>query len=231
MKTSEMKLSDRKEMIREIFNEEEVVEIRAALSDRYENLIKMAQKEEKHGRRHDDHSWPQERLAILDGTDWRAGVISVFDPESPETKNGDLFDDQDDDLEETSTGSIVNRPPEYQNDPWDCPHTEILDETEEEVEAPTGTLYDRVLSVVCPTCTNHGLGAGDVCVSVGGNPRNGFHAIRLRVAVQDGVISPDEYDAAYELQTLGDETDGPEDAQPAEDELPWERVGMALTES
>lgn len=136
-----MKLTDRKEMVREVFNDLELQEIRAALSDRYTELSKMVDKERKHGRREGDPSWPTERLQLLEGTDWRAGIISVFDPASPEAKNGDLFEDED--LEEVSISSMVDRPnafdepvaPQYENTPDICPHTEILDETREG-EAP-----------------------------------------------------------------------------------------------
>lgn len=134
-----MKLSDRKEMIREVFTDLELSEVRAALSDRYNTLTKMAKKEEEHGRRYDDRSWPRERLAILDGDGMRAGVIDVFNPRSADAKNGELFEDEDDDLEEASISSMVDRPnayaepvaPQYENTPDICPHTEILDETEE----------------------------------------------------------------------------------------------------
>lgn len=82
-----------------------------------------------------------------------------------------------------------------------------------EAEAETASdLYNRVLSVVCPTCKNHGKGAGDNCVTVGGNPRNGFHAVRVRAAVQAGVLAAEEYDAAYALET-SPETEGETEAE------------------
>lgn len=451
-----MKLSDRKEMIREVFTDLELSEVRAALSDRYNTLTKMAKKEEEHGRRYDDRSWPRERLAILDGDGMRAGVIDVFNPKSADAKNGELFeDDEEEDLEEVSVSSMVNRPnafdepaaPQYENTPDICPHTEILDlskgdetprfkctlcgeeiralgapagdggdaetveadyeivdedepapeyvhsllrgvfpdedplpsaeaisgwpiadrravvkyatavhlggtdfmtgdipsmpevlkpylapeelhaaaegptpptleeldaltlevlgvptrarnvlarrgiktaadylaagdavlrmprvgditlneinqalrdrglteqaareieaqlvaqgrafvgamgggETEEVEAEPAGTLYDRVLSVPCPTCSaSNGVGAGEVCVTVGGNPRSSFHAVRVRAAVQAGAITPDEYDAAYGLSTVEDDQGEVDNVQPSEDTLPWEQVGLAL---
>lgn len=86
-------------------------------------------------------------------------------------------------------------------DAWDQGPDAWRRDPASEPNDPSPDLYERVLAAPCPMCQRHGVGAGDICVTVGGNPRNGFHANRIRAAIRAGTLRKDEYDAAYALDT------------------------------
>lgn len=62
-------------------------------------------------------------------------------------------------------------------------------------------VYEAVLSTFCPDCRAE---AGQICMTIGGNPRNGFHSRRIRAAIKAGSIRREDYEIAYQLETNED---------------------------
>lgn len=62
-------------------------------------------------------------------------------------------------------------------------------------------VYEALLSTFCPDCRAE---AGQICMTIGGNPRNGFHSRRIRAAIKAGSIRREDYEIAYQLETNED---------------------------
>lgn len=76
-----------------------------------------------------------------------------------------------------------------------------MSETTRHLAAEEARIYEAVLSTYCRDCRAE---PGQICTTVGGNPRNGFHARRIRAAMQAGKLRRTEYGRAYGLTTNHD---------------------------
>ena len=76
-----------------------------------------------------------------------------------------------------------------------------MSETTRHLAGEEARIYEAVLSTYCRDCRAE---PGQICTTIGGNPRNGFHARRIRAAIQLGKIRRSEYGRAYSLTTNTD---------------------------